>query len=259
VVHHFGLQGSTNLSVTSANGPKSHVLVLNLTGGINFEGRFGGRHAQGPVQHGRINLLCAGVDFELEMSGNFIGLVLGIPETDLAPALAETGVVLDPILIGAALPGVASLLGALELDIKTPGQGSHMLYDATLMALAGGLAGRAPDHQERIAITQVKLRRVTEFVMANLDRDIGLADLAAVASLSPFHFARVFRMATGISPYRFLMQRRMGLACELLADPSLPIVEIAHRCGYAGQAHFTTAFQKYNGLPPGRYRRQLGG
>jgi len=99
-----------------------------------------------------------------------------------------------------------------------------------------------------------KLRRVTEFIDENLEHDLTLADLAEMAELSPFHFARSFKQATGSTPIQFLMQRRVDLAKRLLVENELPIVEIGLRAGFKNQSHFTTLFRKITAMTPKAYR-----
>ena len=81
-----------------------------------------------------------------------------------------------------------------------------------------------------------------------------LADLAKIADLSVFHFARVFKRATGSSPYHYVRERRLDLSRQLLADGQLPICELALACGFSNQSHFTSAFSRAMGMSPGRYR-----
>jgi len=99
-----------------------------------------------------------------------------------------------------------------------------------------------------------RLQRVCEYIEANLDEDVGLAQLAAVAGLSQFHFARAFRKTTGVTPQQYLMQRRIERAKELLSNDELPIVEISLRTGFKNQSHFTTLFRKFTNLTPKTWR-----
>ena len=107
--------------------------------------------------------------------------------------------------------------------------------------LNGGLAG-------------YKLRRVKEFIDGNLDRDLGLAELSAVAGLSQFHFARAFRKSTGLTPQHYLMEQRIERAKLLLTDDGLPIVEVSLRTGFKNQSHFTTLFRKFTNVTPKAWR-----
>lgn len=101
-----------------------------------------------------------------------------------------------------------------------------------------------------------KLRRVTEFIEENLERDLTLTEIAEIAELSPFHFARSFKQATGSTPIQFLTQRRIDLAKRLLAESDLPIVEIGLRAGFKNQSHFTTLFRKVTAMTPKAYRNE---
>src|SRR5215475_6306025 len=101
-----------------------------------------------------------------------------------------------------------------------------------------------------------KLRRVAEFIEENLEHDLTLAEIAEIAELSPFHFARSFKQATGSTPIQFLMHRRVDLAKQLLVESELPIVEIGLRAGFKNQSHFTTLFRKITALTPKAYRNE---
>jgi AraC family transcriptional regulator len=101
-----------------------------------------------------------------------------------------------------------------------------------------------------------KLRRVIEFIDENLERDLTLAELAEVADLSPFHFARSFKQTAGSTPIQFLMQRRIDFAKRMLAESELPIVEIGLRAGFKNQSHFATLFRKVTAMTPKAYRNE---
>lgn len=99
-----------------------------------------------------------------------------------------------------------------------------------------------------------KLRRVTEFIEENLDRDLELAEIAQAVELSPYHFARSFKQTTGFTPIQFLMQRRIELAKRLLVESEAPIVEVGLSAGFKNQSHFTTLFRKLTAMTPKTYR-----
>jgi AraC family transcriptional regulator len=104
------------------------------------------------------------------------------------------------------------------------------------------------------ALDDRRLQRVLRFVDDNLQNSIRLKDLAAAAHLSPFHFSRAFRAATGLSPHRFLRERRIEKAKELIVQGTISLAEIALICNFSSQASFTRAFTRVMGLPPGKYR-----
>ncbi|MFT3743370.1 MAG: AraC family transcriptional regulator [Pyrinomonadaceae bacterium] len=130
-----------------------------------------------------------------------------------------------------------SLIQTLTLHVLR----SYSTASAMIERANGGLSG-------------YKLRTVKEFIDANLDSDLGLAEIAAVANLSQFHFARAFRKTTGVTPQQYLMERRIERAKQLLATDDLPIVEISLLTGFKNQSHFTTLFRKFTNLTPKTWR-----
>lgn len=110
--------------------------------------------------------------------------------------------------------------------------------------------------QENIngGLSGYKLRRVQEFINENLEEDLSLAEIAEVADLSQFHFARAFRKSTGQTPQHYLMEQRIERAKELLSKDELPIVEISLRTGFKNQSHFTTLFRKFTKFTPKLWR-----
>lgn len=130
-----------------------------------------------------------------------------------------------------------SLVNALTLHLLKNYSNANSVAENT----SGGLSG-------------YKLRRVQEFIDANLETDLSLANLAAVADLSQFHFARAFRKSTGQTTQQFLTARRIERAKQLLANDDLPLVEISLQTGFKNQSHFTTLFRKYTKFTPKTWR-----
>jgi AraC-like DNA-binding protein len=101
------------------------------------------------------------------------------------------------------------------------------------------------------------LRRIHEYVDAHVSENIELSDLAAVAGLSVFHFAREFKRSVGVTPHLFLLQRRVDQAKAMLARSDLSLSEIAVVLGFADQSHFTRRFREFVGTTPNEYRWSL--
>ena len=106
----------------------------------------------------------------------------------------------------------------------------------------------------RGALDARRLERVTEFIDTHLGTDLSIEALAEQAHLSPFHFARAFKSATGAAPHRYLIERRVGRAKALLAEGRRPVAAIAQVCGFSSQAHLTRWFKRIVGTTPGVYR-----
>jgi len=117
---------------------------------------------------------------------------------------------------------------------------------------------RAP--QTRGGLAPAVLRRLIAFIDAHLDRPLTLAQLSHEASLSEFHFARMFRHSMGEAPHQYVMRRRMQRAQQMLADASLSLTTIAFSCGFHSPSHFSNRFRQIHGVSPSAYRNgQRGG
>jgi len=103
-------------------------------------------------------------------------------------------------------------------------------------------------------LDHARLRRALDHISANLDEEITVAQLAHVAGVSVFHFARTFTRAMGVSPSRYVSRMRLERAMAEIAAGKLSLVEIAFNAGFSSQASFTRAFYRVTGLTPGAYR-----
>jgi AraC family transcriptional regulator len=97
--------------------------------------------------------------------------------------------------------------------------------------------------------------RVMAYIDSHLDSTIYTKELAALARLSPYHFCRVFRETHGAPPHRYVMQKRVALARDLMLNTRRPLGQIAMDCGLADQAHFNKLFRRFMGESPGAWRR----
>lgn len=148
------------------------------------------------------------------------------------------------------------------------GAGDRRLGGAARWCAAMIAQGRAADAKgppallpawrgPRIAVTGglpgARLRRVVDYVEANLAGALVLAELSALVHMSPFHFARLFKQSTGVSPRQFVIRRRIEAAKRLLTEPVPVIREVARAVGFS-QSHFTTCFRRVTGVTPRHYR-----
>lgn len=104
-------------------------------------------------------------------------------------------------------------------------------------------------------LTPQQMRRVIDYIQAYLGQDLSLEALAHQAGYSPYHFARLFRQTTGMSPHHFVLQLRIERAQQLLKERDLPLADIALESGFANQSHFTRAFKQHLGLTPRTYQQ----
>lgn len=135
----------------------------------------------------------------------------------------------------------------------------RLFLDGMQAALAGYLLGTyAIDRWQRPArspdFDSKRFKRVLEYIESHLTGDIRLGDLAQEACLSQFHFSRLFREATGLSPHGYVTFRRVQEAQKRLELGESSLIEIALEAGSGSQANFIRVFRKATGLTPGQYR-----
>jgi AraC family transcriptional regulator len=136
----------------------------------------------------------------------------------------------------------------LFLDHMGWALGAHVVESyAEIVSLKSSSRGHLAPWQER---------RAKEMIDANLANEISLSTLAGECGLSTSHFARAFRLTTGVPPYQWLLRRRLDQALELLRDDYLSIAQIASLCGFSDQSHLTRVFTRAIGEPPAAWRRR---
>jgi AraC family transcriptional regulator len=148
-----------------------------------------------------------------------------------------------------------------EMTAETAG--GRLYVEMASMTLAARLLQKyydggtvTPTDSSSSSLNRRRLRAALEYVAANIENDITLADLARVANYSPFHFARQFKLAMGISPHRYISKLRLEKAMAQLAARKLPLAEIAQNAHFSSQASFTRAFHRATGTTPKEYQRR---
>ena len=175
-------------------------------------------------------------------------------------AAASTSFDVEP-QFAVADPQVRQLVQCMAEEARLGSPTGSAYAEALSLALARRLLGRygrkaVPEPADHDAMTPSRMRRIREFVLANLGRDLSLLELARVAGLSPHYFVHLFKRAFGITPHRYVLEQRVEAARVLLKDDALSISEVALVLGFADQSHFTTTFRRIVGTTPSRFRRE---
>jgi AraC family transcriptional regulator len=156
-----------------------------------------------------------------------------------------------------------STLQKLQSVLDGSGIDDHAYAETLGMLLLWELRhAAAPKHSQlnlvRGGLTLLQLRRVKEFVDAQISNDITISDLAAVAGLSQFHFIRAFKDSVGRSPYQYVLSERISVAKEMLTKSDLSIADVALAAGFSDAAQLTRVFRKLIGVTPTAFRREIG-
>ena len=172
------------------------------------------------------------------------------------PAATFSGV--DPAGVGRPTAGALDPLVvtlALQLHAAGPDTVETALYRGGLAtALAAHLARDATVAVSPSALDDARLKRVVDAIEAELARAWTLDDLASLAAMSPFHFARTFKARTGLAPHRHLVARRIERAKVLLRTTADPVAAIAFQVGWENASKFAARFKADVGVTPGVWR-----
>jgi AraC family transcriptional regulator len=162
---------------------------------------------------------------------------------------------------GMSDPLVNEVATALRDMSARPAESTDSLFaEGASSLLAAHLVSRYSNIRLRSAallpsLSDQKLKRVIDLVESRFAGTISLDELAAETCLSPFHFARLFRKATGLPPHRYITERRIQDAKARLAEGRLSLLEVALEAGFGSQGNFNRIFRKHTGLTPGQFRR----
>jgi len=155
-------------------------------------------------------------------------------------------------------------MGAVDAELTAGGAGGPLAAESlanvlTVHLIRHVLAPRQPTRRREGTLPQAKLRAVVEYVEEHRDAGLTLEQMAAVAHLSAYHFARQFKVATGLPPHRYAIARRVERAQQLLRkDPDLSLAEIAACAGFSDQSQFSHHVKRLIGVTPGRFRTSAG-
>jgi AraC family transcriptional regulator len=157
-------------------------------------------------------------------------------------------------------PETEKLVAALRRDMDLDDRYSRLCLDHVGAMLALRLFTTHGEGVKSLPVIRGGLgascqRRLLDFIEAHLTEEIGLGQLAEEAGLSPYHFSKAFKTSLGVPPWRYVTERRIHRAKELLLDGCRSITEIAHDLGFSSHSHFTDVFRKTTGRAPSRFRR----
>ncbi len=146
------------------------------------------------------------------------------------------------------------------LSAATPGTSGRVAHLTALLAsfLAERYttpAPKKPDFRGGLPIRQ--LHKVEAYLNEHLSEDISVETLAKLVELSPFHFSRVFKQATGLPPSHFVTRERIARAQQMIRETPRSLIEIALEVGYVNPSHFTQVFRRVVGVTPAAFRAAL--
>ena len=241
--------------------PTQHVIAIQTKGFIEAERKLGDRTRKEQIRVGDICLVPAHTRHWIHAKGEQ-GLILlsiepeaiykSLPadlnakEIELLPYFAQG----DPLIYYLGL----SLKRALQVNTVD----SRFYVESLSVALIAHLMQFYTAKnlvindvfQENVQIKQAK-----DYIHAYLTEKLSLQAIADTIGVSKYHFCRIFKQSTGLTPWQYVIQQRIELAKQLLRNPQLSIRQIGDRLGYSNPTQFTNFFRQHTGITPSDYRK----
>ena len=239
-----------------------HVLVVHLSPPIEWTERHAGH---GHLGTGGLVILPAEAPstWHLKSTSEVRHLHLYLAPALLQRVAAEVDLNPDTVevlqTLGVYDPQIQAAALALFTELRTDGLGGRLYAEsiATLLALQvlrRYSSARLPDQPRHGGLSGPIVEQVTAYIEEHLADDLTLAELAAGAGLSPYHFARRFKEALGSSPHQYVVQRRVERARLLLTTTTWTLATIAQAVGCASETHLALHFKRLTGLTPKQFR-----
>ena len=249
--------------------PRNTEVIVMLQGRLRVRRRGDGRLQHHDAVPGTVWLCPAGIREDMiHLYGDVEESIhLYLPASPLSDtALRELDIDPDKVRLhydgGFRDPLIEAVARAIHAEMIDEAPAGRVLVETLARAL-GVYIMRNHSNLERAstglppvrgALDVRRLERIKEFIDTHLSEDLTIETLADQVYLSPFHFARAFKAATGRAPHRYLTDRRISRATALIAEGRLSLADIAHICGFSSQAHLTRWFKRIVGTTPGAYR-----
>lgn len=247
----------------------NHVVVVSLSPHpVDLVQRLNGKLYENRCHRDNISVTPAGTSVEVNYRERVHSDILNLHLEDAFLRKVAQSVDVDPddleivLRVGTPAPQIEQMGFSLTAEAEADGLVGSKLYAESLAnALAislirdhsslGRKAVRNATEEHAGGLSKRALGEAIDYIGDNLaNRDLTLSDVAAAVHLSPYHFSRLFKESTGLSPHQYVIERRVRRAKELLGSSALPIAEIAFLCGFTHQSHLNRHFKRLLGVSP---------
>lgn len=238
------------------------TLVFHLGGAREVPVRSEARALIGRSVPGSLTIIPPGIPTEWDVEGQSHSLTLHIAQAcfeGLLPSPAHR--LIDDLRLecGRRDERLAALMGRLMQELECDASSDPLIADALIdsivLTLMRASRQQRQDEYAKGGLSPLLLRRSTDKIRASIESGVSLQELADLVSLSRSHFCKAFRRSTGVSPHRYLLNRRLERARAQILDCRESLSEIALSCGFSSQAHFSSMFKASFGCSPLEFRK----
>ena len=243
-----------------------HILALVTKGApVQIERKLDGKFYSSYLKWGNFFLIPAGVAHQVWIYGDAEYLCLSL-EPNFIRRTADELVNRSSIQLipqhGVDDPLIQNLGLALQSQLERGNKASRLYIESASNLIAAHLLQHYATHQLAVreynyGLAPSKLKKVVEYIERHLSTDLSLKEIAQQIDLSQSHFSRLFKQSVGLSPWQYVIQRRVETAKQLLKNEDLTIDRVSDRLGFLSHSQFTIFFRKYTDVSPKQYRQQI--
>ena len=241
--------------------PAQHVIAIQTKGFVEAERKLGDRYRQEQVRVGDVCLVPAHTRHWIHAKGEQGLILLSIEPNEISkilPADLDANKLellphfarADPLIYHLGL----SLKKALQTNTLDSRFYAESLSVALIAHLTQFYTAKNPVLND-VFDENIKIKQAKDYIHAYLTKKLSLQAVADTVGVSKYHFCRIFKQSTGLTPWQYVIQQRIKLAKQLLKNSQLSIWQISDRLGYSNCTQFTNFFRQHTGVTPSDYRK----
>ena len=241
--------------------PTQHVIAIQTKGFVEAERKLGDRDRQEQIRVGDVCLVPAHTRHWIHAKGTQGLILLSIEPAaisrilpndldakniELLPHFAQA----DPFIYHLGL----SLKKALQINTVDSRFYAESLSVALIAHLMQFYTAKNPVANDVLS-EDAQIKQAKDYIHAYLTKKLSLQAISDTIGISKYHFCRIFKQSTGLTPWQYVIQQRIELAKQLLKNSQLSIWQISDRLGYSNSTQFTNFFRQHTGITPSDFRK----
>ncbi|QSJ20696.1 helix-turn-helix transcriptional regulator [Nostoc sp. UHCC 0702] len=246
---------------------QQHIITICLEPGVTKAERvFNGRLQDEHIAYGDVVVIPANTHHISRWQSEVEFLILSLEQAFFTRAAFESidfqSVEITPHF-AASNPLIQQIGLALKSELESDHRGSRIYIESLTTTLCIHLLKHYSVSSDQIfsdsnakGLSPRKLQQVIDYINDNLEKDLSLAEISQVVGMSIYHFSRLFKLSTGFTPHKYVMNSKIAKAKYLLTKTDNSIEQIFEKVGFQSQSHFTNVFRKQIGITPKVYREK---